>query len=115
VYSLVTGNVNLTSFEMDVLGILCLEQFLELLDSSATKEVSMSSALHMLPILYLLEHHPLLVDTLPDILNASSGQPSPDRVHGILSWGEELGDLIGSVVLSVPGRSWVGTRRMPSV
>jgi len=63
----------------------------------------------------LLEHHPLLVDTVPDILNASSSQPSPNRVDRVLSWGKELGDLVGSVVLSVPGRSRVGTRSLQSV
>jgi len=63
----------------------------------------------------LLEHHPLLVDTVPDILDAGSSQPSPDRVDRILRRGEELGDLIGSIVLSVSGRSRVGTERVWSV
>ena len=39
-YSLVTGNVNFTSLEVDVLGVLGLEQTLEVLNGGATMYVS---------------------------------------------------------------------------
>jgi hypothetical protein len=54
--------------------------------------------------------HPLLVDRLRDAvcLNASISQPGLDSINALLSWREQIVDLLGRVELSIRLGVWVG-------
>jgi hypothetical protein len=56
----------------------------------------------------ILKHHPLLVDALLHVLNASSIEPSPYGLDSILVGSKEVVDLLLSIVLAVSRRCWIG-------
>lgn len=81
---LVTGNVNVTRLDVNMLVVLGLEKILELFDSNVCLD-------------------PLLVHTLGDILNAVGLEPCANDVDGGLLGSEELDDLLSGQVLAKAG------------
>ena len=81
---LVTSNVNVTRVDMLPLVVLSLEEASKLLSS----EVKL---------------HPLLVERLSELLDASRSEPFRNSIDGVLGWSKDLRDLLTGVVLAEVG------------